>query len=175
MADGGHGKRPAPVRVKGVCQRCGERSSVPKRYLCAKCIERRCERCDSTQAVSKYGKLCKGCAGKARTAGRTDVHHWTPAEDEVIRAAYAEHYGKKALHVAERRLGLSRESIKSRAQTIGAARTAAKAPPWSRTTGSVSSAQYRCALMVRSPLSCAWAWALARGTSHLVRLSICGQ
>ena len=131
MADGGGGKRPAPVRVKGVCQRCGERPSVPKRYLCAKCIERRCERCGGTQAMSKYGRLCRGCAGKARTAGRTDVHHWTDAEDEVIRAAYAEHYGKKALHVAERRLGFSRESIKSRAQIIGAARTTAKAPPWS--------------------------------------------
>lgn len=124
-------RRPAPARVKGICQRCGEAPSLPKRYLCAGCVQRRCEVCSTTQGLTKYGRMCKGCAGKARTAGRTDVHHWTDAEDEVIRAAYAEHYGKKALHVAERRLGFSRESIKSRAQTIGAARTAAKAPPWS--------------------------------------------
>jgi hypothetical protein len=104
---------------------------LPKRYLCAGCVERKCAQCSTTEGLTRWGRLCKGCAGKARTAGRTDVHHWTPAEDEVIRAAYAEHYGKKALLVVERRLGLSRESIKSRAQTIGAARTAAKAPPWS--------------------------------------------
>jgi transcriptional regulator with XRE-family HTH domain len=131
MADGAEGKRPAPVRVKGICQRCGEHPSLPKRYLCAGCVERKCAQCSTTEGLTRWGRLCKGCAGKARTAGRTDVHHWTPAEDEVIRAAYAEHYGKKALLVVERRLGLSRESIKSRAQTIGAARTAAKAPPWS--------------------------------------------
>ena len=64
-------------------------------------------------------------------AGRTDVHHWTPEEDDVIRAAYAEHYGKKALLVAERRLKLSREAIRSRASTIGAARINPKSPPWS--------------------------------------------
>ena len=72
--------------------------------------------------------MAEGNGGKARTAGRTDVHHWTDAEDEVIRAAYAEHYGKKALHVAERRLGFSRESIKSRAQIIGAAGLTTTAP-----------------------------------------------
>ena len=134
MADGGlqvQGKHPAPVRVKGICQRCGEAPSLPKRYLCAGCVQRRCEVCSTTQGLTKYGRMCKGCAGKARTRGRTDVHHWTADEDEVIKAAYAEHYGKKALLVIERRLGMSREAIKARAQVIGAARVTAKAPPWS--------------------------------------------
>lgn len=122
--------RPKPVRVKGQCQRCNEAPSAPGRFLCARCLERRCSVCNGTQGLSRYGRMCGGCAGKARMAGRTDVHHWTPEEDDVIRAAYAEHYGKKALLVAERRLKLSREAIKSRAQTIGAARVAPKARPW---------------------------------------------
>lgn len=119
------------MRVKGQCQRCNEAPSAPGRFLCARCLERRCSVCNGTQGLSRYGRMCGGCAGKARMAGRTDVHHWTPEEDDVIRAAYAEHYGKKALLVAERRLKLSREAIRSRASTIGAARINPKSPPWS--------------------------------------------